>query len=92
MTSDKPRPYLNSPDAPPQPEDEREGLWPRKRLLRMDQRFRQRMERVLRQGAKQPGAPPPPQPNGAGREHASLSSDRRRQPLTAVGRLKGSRL
>jgi hypothetical protein len=32
---------------PPEPDDERHGTWPRERLLEMDQRFRERLERAI---------------------------------------------
>jgi hypothetical protein len=41
--------YLNGKDAEPQAGDEREA-WPRERLLAMDRRFRERVERALKMG------------------------------------------
>jgi len=39
-------------DAPPQPGDEQVGLWSHAQLVRMDNRFRQRIERAFKNGSE----------------------------------------
>ena len=38
----RPEPYRNGKSTPPQPGDERDGEWPRERLVAMDRRFVER--------------------------------------------------
>jgi hypothetical protein len=46
----KPEPYLAGKTTPPQPGDERNGDYSREHLLKMDARFRDRVERAFRLG------------------------------------------
>jgi hypothetical protein len=45
-------PYLNGKHTAPQPGDERDGGWPRDRLIEMDRQFRERVERAFRDGTE----------------------------------------
>jgi len=44
------QPYLSGKSTPPQPGDERNGDYSREHLLKMDARFRDRVERAFRLG------------------------------------------
>ena len=46
----KSKPYLNGKNAAPQAGDETVGAWPRERLMAVDQRFRERVERAFAAG------------------------------------------
>jgi hypothetical protein len=43
-------PYTNGKSSPSQPGDERDGEWPRERLIEMDRRFVERVERAIALG------------------------------------------
>ena len=49
-------PYLNGRDTPSQPGDEVVGEWTREALMRMDEKFRARLERAIVNGREH--APP----------------------------------
>jgi len=44
------QPYQHGKHSPWRPGDEREGDWSRERLIKMDARFRERIERAFRFG------------------------------------------
>ena len=44
------QPYISGKSTPPQPGDERNGDYSREHLLKMDARFRDRVERAFRLG------------------------------------------
>jgi hypothetical protein len=46
----KQRPYSNGKNCAPVAGDEREGNWPRERLIKMDEKFRERMKKALADG------------------------------------------
>jgi hypothetical protein len=50
----KPEPYTSGKDCPVQPGDEVVGEYSRERLLRMDERFRERMQRAIERGLERP--------------------------------------
>jgi len=63
-------PYRNGKHTPPQPGDEMVGEYTRERLIRMDEKFCERMERAIARGLERP-------PDGEAPERAS--------PRSAVG-------
>ena len=61
--SNKPgEPYLHGRDTPPQPGDDQDGNWPRERLIRMDARFVERLERAIANGQERPAPVREPMP------------------------------
>jgi hypothetical protein len=46
-------------NAEPRRDDGQHGEWTRKRLIKMDERFRERVERALRHGDERIAAPEP---------------------------------
>jgi hypothetical protein len=54
LRDDDQRPRHGSTIDDAEPADAQYGDWPRERLVEMDQRFRERLERALRRGTESP--------------------------------------
>ena len=54
MSTKPGQPYLNGRDTPSQPGDDVVGGWTHEQLMRMDARFRERLERAIARGKEHP--------------------------------------